>query len=91
MRALKNDRGFVMLLELLAVLAIIGILAYFMMKRVSGPPRMDKETQKAVAEQGVDTSNYRSIVDSTRNTLKGVTEKEQQQLDQVTKEEEDEK
>jgi hypothetical protein len=90
MRIVKNDRGFVMLLELLAVLAIIGILVYFMMKRVSAPPRMDKETQKAVTEQGVDTSNYRSIVDTTRSTLKGATEKEQQQLDQVTKEESDE-
>ncbi|MFA5099601.1 MAG: type II secretion system protein [Candidatus Omnitrophota bacterium] len=85
-KTLYNNRGFTGLLELLAVLAIIGILVYFMMKRVTTAPVMDKETQKTVSEAGIDTGNYRSVVDTTRSTLKEISEKEQKQLDQITRE-----
>jgi type II secretory pathway pseudopilin PulG len=85
-RTLRNNHGFLGLLELLAVLAIIGILAYFMLKRFTAGPVMDKNTQQTMSEQGIDTTTYRSVVDTTRSTLNDMTAKQQQQLDQITKE-----
>jgi competence protein ComGC len=85
-RTLRNNSGFLGLLELLAVLAIIGIMVYFMLKRFTAAPVMDKDTRQAISEQGIDTTTYRSVVDTTRSTLKDMTEKQQQQLNQITKE-----
>ena len=63
------------MLGLLLTMAIICIMAYFMMKAYFRPPVKDKAEAGFLSEQGVDSTNYKTILDSTKNTLRGITNK----------------
>jgi prepilin-type N-terminal cleavage/methylation domain-containing protein len=74
MRPLKNAHG-VGLIELIIVVAILSTLAYFVMKRVSSQPHLDAQTRKTLSEYGVDTSNYGTILSTTRGAINDMSKK----------------
>jgi type II secretory pathway pseudopilin PulG len=78
-----NNKGFIGLLEILITTAIIGVLMYFMLKHYSGAPAIDKETKKAMSEQGIDSTNYKTIIDTARTSVQAIQEKEAQRLDEI--------
>ncbi len=78
----RRQEGWILtLLELLVVAAIISLLAYKGMKTYLVKPTLDKETNQAFVEQGIDTSSYRSVVSTTKDKLNGITAQRQRSLD----------
>ena len=69
-----------MFIELLVVLAIILFIAFKAYKSYFKNPPVDKDTQRAVSEQGIDTTTYRSALDSTRDKLKDIRQKHADEL-----------
>ena len=69
------------ILEILIVLAIVLFLCYKLLRS----PSLDKDTQKSLSEQGIDTTSQKTILDSTKKKLQGID----QQLMNRAKEVED--
>jgi competence protein ComGC len=84
MRSFRNNKGFIGLLEILLAIVIIGFLMFFMLKRYTATPVLDKDTKKAMSEQGIDSTNYKTIVDTTRTSVQAIQEKEAQRLKEIT-------
>jgi type II secretory pathway pseudopilin PulG len=82
-RSFKNNKGFIGLIEILIAIVIISGLMYFMLKRFAGTPVLDKDTKKAMSEQGIDSTNYKTIVDTTRTSVQAIQEKEAQRLKEI--------
>ena len=80
----KNNKGFIGLLEILIAIVIIGGLMYFMLKRYTTTPVLDKDTKKAMSDQGIDSTNYKTIVDTTRTSVQAIQEKQAQRLKEIT-------
>ena len=49
-------------------------------------PSLDQETQKVMSEQGIDSSNYQSLIDSSKKKLQDIQEQHTQELDKVADE-----
>lgn len=80
MRKLKS--GF-MFLELLLVLAIIMFIAYKVINMYVKKPALNKEAQKISTEAGIDTSSYKSIVNSTKDKLNDIQNKRMDDLNNI--------
>jgi competence protein ComGC len=80
----KFKAGF-MFIELLLVLAIIMFIAYKVINVYFKKPSLDKETQKFISEQGIDATNYKSIIDSTKDNLKGIQNQHNKDIDEWNK------
>ena len=76
----KLKAGF-MFIELLLVLAIIMFIAYKVINLYFKKPSLDKETQRVISTQGIDTTSSKSIVDSTRKKLQDVQHQHMDELD----------
>ncbi len=77
MRKIKT--GF-MFIELLLVLAITMFIAFKVFKLYFKSPSLNKETQRVTAEQGIDTTSYKSTIDSTRDKLEDIQKKHLDEL-----------
>ncbi|MDP2938591.1 MAG: hypothetical protein Q8O13_00690 [Candidatus Omnitrophota bacterium] len=83
MRKIKT--GF-MFIELLLVLAIIMFIAFKVFKLYFKNPSLNKETQKVISEQGINTTSYKSIIDSTKKKLQGIQDQHIEKLGNTTNE-----
>ena len=83
MRQIKT--GF-MFIELLLVLAIIMFIAFKVFKLYFKKPSFNKETQRAISEQGIDTASYKSIIDSTKRKLQDIQGQHMEELRNITNE-----
>ena len=61
-----------MLIELLVVLAIIMFIASKVFKSYFMKPSLDKETQEVISGQGIDTTGYQTLIDSTKKKLQNI-------------------
>jgi len=77
----KVKRGFA-LVELLVVAAIIMFLAFKMWEAYSKKPVLSKETEKVMTEQGIDTTNYKTISDSMKSKVEEI---QKQHIDELNK------
>ena len=68
MRRNKFQAGFG-LIEIILVLAVILFLYYTMTKKHLGKPQIDKDTKIILSEQGVETGNYKSLIDTVKKKL----------------------
>ncbi len=80
---MKSDWGFTFI-GLLLVLAIILFLFYkainFYFKK---PLTINKETEEALFEQDIDTINYKSILDSTKEKIQDIQTQRMKQLENI--------
>jgi hypothetical protein len=67
-----NNKGFMSLLGLIVTMAIIGGMAYFVFTRYLGKPPIDAQTKEAAREAGIDTSNQKTILQSTAAQIKAL-------------------
>ena len=58
------------LLEILLVAIVILALYYIALKFYFKNPSIDKTTQEALSEQGIDTSSQQAVLESTKKRLK---------------------
>lgn len=69
----RNYKGGVFsLIELLLVLAIILFFSYKALNSYFKKPDLDKNTEKALSQQGINTSNYGTILNSTRSQVQDI-------------------
>lgn len=69
---LKQKNGFFTLLGIVLTMAIILVLFYYLFNTYFKQPVVDKESQKSFNEYNIDTANYKTIMDSTRDRVKGI-------------------
>lgn len=69
---MKGKKGFLTILGTLITIAIICALCYFVLNTFVKSPVADKEINKALSHEGIDTSNYRTVLDSTKTTIKDI-------------------
>lgn len=68
---MKKQAGFAFLSILLTVL-ISALLYYFIMKNYS---TVDTKTQNALAKQGIDTSDYKKMVNTMKDKIDEINKK----------------
>jgi predicted membrane protein len=68
----KERNGFFTILGTLLAVAIILFLCYLLLNNYFKKPLLDNKTQGVLSEQGINTSNYRTILDSTKDKLKDI-------------------
>jgi hypothetical protein len=73
-----------MFIELLLVLAIIMFIAFKVFKLYFKKPSLDKETQRAISEQGINSASPKSIIDSTRGKLQDIQGQHMEELGNIT-------
>ncbi|MFC1703519.1 hypothetical protein ACFL1E_01870 [Candidatus Omnitrophota bacterium] len=74
----KAKEGFMSMIGLLFAVAIIAVLCYFVVTTYVKPPVADTSVQEAASQAGIDTSNYKSVLETTKTTVKDI---EKQQMD----------
>lgn len=65
---IRRKAGLGLLEMLFALLVILG-LAYFVLTANFQKSPLDKKTQKALSEQGIDTTNYGTVMESVKQRL----------------------
>ena len=75
---MKDTKKAFVFLEILLVLIVISFLVYIALKTYFKKPTMDKDTEKFFTEQGVNTTNPKTILDSVKGKVKEIN---RQQLD----------
>lgn len=75
----KNRAGFT-IIEIMLVLGVIMFLAYILLNFNFNRPMLDEETKKAVSEQGIDTANYKTTIDSARSKIQDI---QKQRIDRL--------
>ena len=77
-----NLRGsFLSLLEIIIVLAIILFMAQRMIQGYFNKPVMDKQVETIAHDAGINTANYQSVVQSTKDKIKNIMEQRQNDLE----------
>lgn len=84
MRTPPEYRYGVGLIELLIVTAILGFFAYVVLKHITASPPLDAETKKTLSEHGIDTTNYGTIINTTKDTLNDISKKTSSVIDSIT-------
>lgn len=72
-----------MYIELLLVLAIIMFIAFKVFNLYFKAPSLNKETQRVISTQGIDTTNSQSIVESTKKKLQDIQNQRMDEMDNI--------
>jgi len=67
-------------IETLLVLAIILFLGYKLLNLYFKSSPLNKETGKFISEQGINTTNYKTTMDSTREKIQTIQKQHTDQL-----------
>lgn len=70
----QKEEGFA-LLELIIVLVVIMILMYTVTKSSFLKPSIDKKAKGEFSREGIDTSSYKGILDSTRSKVDAINQR----------------
>jgi hypothetical protein len=73
-----NNKGFIGIAETVVVVLIIAMVAYFLLKKSFRSP-VDARTKESLSEQGIDASNYKTIIESTRARVEAIQKQAEQQ------------
>jgi len=70
-------------IEILIVLAITLFLGYKLLNLYFKQPALDKETEKALLEQGIVTTNYQTTANTVRNKIQNIQKQHTDQLMEI--------
>lgn len=79
----KLKQAFLSLLGLFVTIAIICILAFTTFKSYFQKPVLDKSTETFIQEQNINTTNYQSILSSTKDKLQKATQTENEHVNEL--------
>lgn len=83
MEKIRND-GFVSLLGVLLTLVIISVLSYMVFKNYySATPQSDKSIEKPLAEAGINTTSYSTVLDSTKTRINDLSQQQMKAAEQL--------
>jgi len=74
----KRSRTGFGLIELVLVLLTIILLYYLSAKFYFKRPSLNKEVEKTLVQQGIDTTNYKTILDSTKAKLNNIQKQQEE-------------
>jgi len=80
-----NSKGFLTLLGLLIVVAIICILSFKSLSTYFSPRTIDQATNRSLTREGIDTSSYRSLKETTREKINSITRQETEKVERLNK------
>lgn len=75
MHNVKIKKGFA-LIEITISLVIIAILYYIVANTYFKKTKMDKETERALSEHGIDTSSSKAFIESTKNKVEEINKQQ---------------
>ena len=78
----KHKSGF-MFIEIIVVVAIIMFVLFQLFKIYFSKPIINKNDQEFIAEQGVDTTNYKTITDTARKQIQDLQAQYAEKLKQT--------
>ena len=77
-----HKAGFGTLIGTLIAVAVMCILMFLVIKiYIMKPKGMDTETQETLRQNDIDPSNYKTIIDTTRQKLNAISEQEKHRYD----------
>ncbi len=79
---LKNNSGFLSLIGILLAILIIGILFLFTFKIYFGRNYSEQE-KKIFKEQGIDITNYQSVIDSSKKRVIDFNKEQEERLKEL--------
>jgi len=84
----RNEKGFISLIALLVVLALICYFAYYVVNAYFGSQvsRQTLETEAINAGKSNIPAGYRSVVSDTRDKLQEINKKSAEQMNQIEEE-----
>ncbi len=68
----NNKSGFIGIVSLLVMAAIMCTVFYFAMNAYYKSSSIDKETKQAIEQQHIDTTSYKSVLESTTAQIKQI-------------------
>lgn len=83
---MRNRKGYFALLGLIVSLAVALIIVFILFNINSSHPIINKDTKKTFLEQGIDTSNYQAIKESTKNKMEEINRQYEKQLNSISSE-----
>lgn len=78
-----NKSGFFALLGIILTLAIVSIIISILSKVYFKKSLLEEEAGKHLSQQGTNTSNYQSILDTARNKVKDINDQYLNRLNQL--------
>jgi len=82
-RCVDNFKKGFAFIETLIVLTIILFLVYKLLNFYFKQPSINPETNKALIEQGIDTTNYKTTADTVRNKIQDIQKQHLDQLNEI--------
>jgi hypothetical protein len=88
---MKHDThrgGIFMILEILIVLAIVAFIFMKIGRIYFGSPVADEEVNAQLTAQGIDTSNAKSVIDSTKSKVQAINQQaieHQREMERLTR------
>jgi len=79
----NKKNGFLSLLGLILTVGIIIFLFYLSINTYLNKPVVDKESQKALAEQGIDTSSRQAVLESTKRKIADINKEANRRADEI--------
>lgn len=79
----KNQAHGFSFIEIIIVLAIILFLGYKLLNLYFKQPALDMQTQKALVEQGIDTTNYQTTANTVRSKIQDIQKQHFDQLNAI--------
>ena len=83
MLQIRKTAGFALIELVLALLTII-FLYYLISKFYFTRSSLNKEVEQTLVQQGIDTTNYKTILDSTKAKLANIQEQQAKQANEAT-------
>jgi len=81
--SIKLNSGFVGILGILFTLVIICILILIMFKGYGNKGIFNKEMKRVLSKEGIDTSTYKTTIDSTKKKLNRINKDYNDRLKQL--------
>jgi hypothetical protein len=83
---MRRTKAGLMFIELLVAAAIILFVAFNLIKLYSKNTSINKETQKLLSGSGIDTTTYKTTIDSTKNKIADIQNKHFEELNRLEEE-----
>lgn len=78
----NREKGFVTLVGLLLTVFVITVIALIIFKAYFKRPASQADIRQPLSEQGIDSTNYSTIIDSTKSVINNINKQGQDALSQ---------
>ncbi len=78
----RHKAGFAFI-ELLLVLLTVMFIYYLISKFYFGRTPLNKEVDQTLAQQGIDTANYKTILDSTKAKIADIQQRQEEEIREI--------